>query len=51
MMANLLRDGIVKLRPEVRIIMIENVQQDTIRPFIEETIEPGTVVNTDEYVI
>jgi hypothetical protein len=27
------------------------VQQDTIRPFIEETIELGAVVNTDEYVI
>jgi transposase-like protein len=36
---------------EVRIVMLENVQQQTIRPFIEATIEPGTVVNTDEYVI
>ena len=33
---------------EVRMIMLENVRQHTIRPFIEETIEPGTVVNTDE---
>jgi hypothetical protein len=36
---------------EVRIVMLENVQQDTIRPIIEETIELGAVVNTDEYVI
>ena len=31
--------------------MLENVRQHTIRPFMKETIEPGTVVNTDEYVI
>ena len=36
---------------EVRIVMLENVQQQTLRPLIEETIKPGTVVNTDEYVI
>lgn len=35
----------------VRIAMLENVQQSTIRPLIEATIQPGTVVNTDEYVI
>jgi transposase-like protein len=43
--------GMIERGGEVRIIMLENVQQHTIRPFIEETIEPGTVVNTDEYVI
>jgi transposase-like protein len=43
--------GMIERGGEVRIIMLENVRQHTIRPFIEETIEPGTVVNTDEYVI
>ena len=43
--------GMIERGGEVRIVMLENVQQHTIRPFIEETIEPGTVVNTDEYVI
>ena len=36
---------------EVRIVMLENVQQNTIRPLVVETIEPGTLVNTDEYAI
>ncbi len=36
---------------EARIVMLENVQQKTIRPIIEGTVEPGTVVNIDEYVI
>lgn len=36
---------------EGRIIMLENVRQPPIRPFIEATIKPGTVVNTDEYGI
>jgi hypothetical protein len=35
----------------VRIVMLENVQQPTIRPLIEATIKPGTVVNADEYGI
>jgi transposase-like protein len=43
--------GMMERRGEVRIIMLENVQQRTIQPFIQETIEPGTIVNTDEYVI
>ena len=43
--------GMIERGGAVRIVMLENVQQQTIRPFIEETIEPGTVVNTDEYVI
>jgi len=43
--------GMIERGGEVRIIMLENVRQHTIRPFIEETVEPGTVVNTDEYVI
>ena len=43
--------GMVERGGEVRIAMLENVQQNTMRPFIKETIEPGAVVNPDEYVI
>jgi transposase-like protein len=43
--------GMIERGGEVRMIMLENVRQHTLRPFIEETIEPGTVVNTDEYGI
>ena len=43
--------GMIERGGAVRIVMLENVQQQTIRPLIEATIEPGTVVNTDEYVI
>jgi transposase-like protein len=43
--------GMMERGGEVRLVMLENVQQKTIRPLIEETIEPGTVVNTDEYAI
>src|SRR5512143_1306224 len=43
--------GMIERGCEVRIVMLENVQQQTLRPLIKETIEPGTVVNTDEYVI
>jgi len=35
----------------VVIRMLENVQQATIRPLIEATIAPGTLVHTDEYDI
>ena len=43
--------GMIERGGEVRIVMLENVQQQTIRPLIKATIEPGTVINTDEYVI
>jgi transposase-like protein len=43
--------GMMERGGEVRIVMLENVPQQTIRPLIQETMEPGTVVNTDEYVI
>lgn len=43
--------GMIERGGEVRIMMLENVQQSTIGPLIKETIEPGTIVNTDEYVI
>ena len=35
----------------VVIRLLENVQQKTIEPIIKATIAPGTLVNTDEYVI
>lgn len=43
--------GMIERGGQVRIIMLENVQQSTIRPLIQETIEPGTIINTDESVI
>ena len=39
------RDG------QVRIVMLPNVQQKTIKPFIEQTISKGTLIYTDEYAI
>ena len=36
---------------EVVINMLPNVQQKTIKPYIEKTIVPGTTVYTDEYDI
>ena len=39
------RDG------QVRIVMLPNVQQNTIKPFIEQTVSKGTLIYTDEYAI
>ena len=36
---------------QVVIHMLENVRQKTIKPLIQETILPGTLVLTDEYDI
>ena len=36
---------------DVVIRMLENVQQVTIKPLIQATIAPGTLVYTDEYDI
>jgi transposase len=36
---------------QVVIQMLENVQQVTIKPLIEQTIRPGTLIYTDEYNI
>lgn len=36
---------------EVVIRMLENVQQTTIKPLIQQFIKPGTLVYTDEYAI
>ena len=35
----------------VIIRMLENVQQATIKPLIQQYIEPGSQINTDEYSI
>ncbi len=43
--------GMIERGGEVRIAMLADVRQRTIRPLIEEAIVPGTLVNTDEYVI
>jgi transposase-like protein len=43
--------GMVERGGPVRVTMLANVRQETIHPYIEETIVPGTLVNTDEYVI
>jgi transposase-like protein len=40
--------GMIEGGGEVRIVMLEHVQQQTLRPLLKETIEAGTVVNTDE---
>jgi len=36
---------------QVAITMLENVQQATIQPIIQATIQPGSLIYTDEYVI
>lgn len=43
--------GMIQRNGDVRIEMLKNVQQTTIRPFIEQTVKVGTLVYTDEYVI
>ena len=41
--------GMIQRNGEVRIQMLENVQQETIRPIICSTIASGTLIFTDEY--
>lgn len=36
---------------QVAIQMLDNVQQATIKPVIQSTIAPGTLIYTDEYAI
>ena len=43
--------GMIEGGEAVRIVMLADIKQRRIRPLIEETIEPGTLINTDEYVI
>jgi hypothetical protein len=40
--------GMIERGGEVRIAMRPDVKQKTIRPRVEETIVPGTLVNTDD---
>jgi transposase-like protein len=43
--------GMLQRGGRVVIQMLEDVKQATIRPLIEATIAPGTLVHTDEYDI
>jgi transposase len=43
--------GMLQRGGQVVIQMLENVQQLTIQPLIEQTIRPGTLIYTDEYNI
>lgn len=43
--------GMIERGGEVRMAMLADVKQRTIRPLIEASIVPGTLINTDEYVI
>lgn len=43
--------GMLQRGGQVVIQMLENVQQVTIKPLIEQTIQPGTLIYTDEYNI
>lgn len=43
--------GVIQRRGEVVIEMLSNVQQKTIKPLIEATVSPGTLIYTDEYNI
>ena len=41
--------GILQRGGQVVIQMLENVQQTTIKPLIKQTIQPGSLIYTDEY--
>ena len=43
--------GMIQRGGEVVIRMLGNVQQPTIQPLIGQTIQPGTLIFTDEYAI
>ena len=43
--------GMVQRDGQVRIVMLPNVQQKTIKPLIEQTVSKGTLIYTDEYAI
>jgi transposase-like protein len=43
--------GMIQRDGQVRIMMLPNVKQVTIEPIIEQTVEKGTLIYTDEYVI
>ena len=43
--------GMIQRDGQVVIRMLENVQQATIKPLIQQTIQSGTLIYTDEYNI
>jgi len=43
--------GMIQRSGEAVIRMLDNVQQQTIKPLIIQTVTPGTLINTDEYAI
>ena len=43
--------GMIQRGGQVVIKMLSNVQQATIKPIIQSTIVPGTLIFTDEYAI
>jgi len=43
--------GIIQRSGDVAIFMLPDVQRKTIEPILRSVIEPGSLVNTDEYVI
>jgi transposase-like protein len=43
--------GMIQRGGQVRILMLPNVKQVTIKPIIEQTVEKETLIYTDEYVI
>ena len=43
--------GMIQRGGQVVIHLLANVKQKTIEPFIKDTIDPGTLVYTDEYSI
>jgi transposase-like protein len=43
--------GMIERTGEVVIRMLEDVKQTTIKPIIEDFVEKGTLIYTDEYVI
>lgn len=43
--------GMIQREGQVRIVMLPNVQQNTIKPCIEQTVSKGTLIYTDEYAI
>ena len=43
--------GIIQRSGDVAIFMLPDVQRKTIEPILRSVITPGTLVNTDEYII
>jgi transposase len=43
--------GVLERCGQVRIWMLDNVKQTTIRPLLEQTVQAGSIFHTDEYGI